>query len=91
MRIRGRLFTSVASFGRQRQAACQRRHPAPEHCWNKSVKQQLGFLLQLGVLGFLPALVVYQLYFGIPLIVMPAMLLAGIVVFIIGMKLRESD
>lgn len=55
------------------------------------MKQQLGFLLQLGVLGFLPALVVYQLYFGIPLIVMPAMLLAGIVVFTIGMKLRESD
>ncbi len=46
--------------------------------------------MQLPVLGFLPALIIYQLTYGIPLIVMPAMLLAGVVVFSIGTRLRES-
>lgn len=54
------------------------------------MKQQIGMLIQLIVLGALPALIVYQLTFGIPLIVMPASLLAGGVLFSIGTRLRES-
>ncbi len=46
--------------------------------------------MQLSVLGFLPALIIYQLNFGIPLIVMPVMLIAGVIVFSIGTRLRES-
>ena len=47
-------------------------------------------LLQLAVLGALPVLVVYQLIYGFRLIVMPASLLAGIIIFTLGTKLRES-
>jgi len=54
------------------------------------MKQQVGTLIQLFVLGALPALIVYQLTFGIPLIVMPASLLVGVVLFSIGTRLRES-
>ena len=54
------------------------------------MKQQIGMLLQLVVLGALPVLVVYQLIYGFRLIVMPASLLAGIVLFTIGTRLRES-
>lgn len=57
---------------------------------NDHMKQQIGTLLQFLVLVFLPALVVWQLTFGFPLIVMPALTLAGIVVFWIGYRLRES-
>lgn len=54
------------------------------------MKQQVGTLIQLFVLGALPALIVYQLTFGIPLIVMPACLLVGVILFSIGTRLRES-
>ena len=54
------------------------------------MKQQIGMLLQLFVLGGLPVLVYFQLTFGFRLIVMPACLLAGIVVFTIGTRMRES-
>ncbi len=54
------------------------------------MKQQIGFLMQLLVLGALPALVVFQLIYSIRLILMPACLLAGVVLFAIGGKLRES-
>lgn len=54
------------------------------------MKHHLGWLLQLAVLGFLPGLIVYQLTYGIPLIVMPALLLVGMIVFSIGTRLRES-
>lgn len=50
----------------------------------------LGLLLQLGVLTVLPILVLYQLNFGFPLIVMPACLVAGIFVFWLGTYLREK-
>jgi hypothetical protein len=46
--------------------------------------------LQLITLGILPAIVVFQLYYGFRLIVMPASLLAGIILFSIGTALRES-
>ena len=46
------------------------------------MKHQLGIFLQLVVLSALPALIIYQLQFGIPLIVMPASLLAASVVVV---------
>jgi hypothetical protein len=49
-----------------------------------------GFLLQFAVLVFLPLLIVWQLNFGFDLIYMPIALLAGIVVFSVGTRLRES-
>ena len=54
------------------------------------MRQQIGFLLQLAVLVFLPMLILWQLNFGIPLVVMPAMTVVGIVVFWVGHKLRAS-
>jgi len=53
------------------------------------MKQQLGFLMQLFVLAMLPVLIVFQLQFGFRLIVMPVSLVAGIVLFSIGARLRE--
>jgi hypothetical protein len=55
------------------------------------MRHQLGFILQFGVLVFLPMLVLWQLIFGIPLIWMPMGLLAGIVLYLFGYKLRESE
>lgn len=54
------------------------------------MKQQIGFLMQLFVLGGLPVLIFFQLMYGFRLIVMPTCLLAGIVLFTIGTRLRES-
>ncbi len=54
------------------------------------MKQQVGVLLQFVVLVFLPMLCYWQLQFGFPLIWMPGLLLAGIVVFWIGTKLRGT-
>ncbi len=46
--------------------------------------------MQLFVLAILPALILWQLTYGIPLIVMPASLLVGVIIFWIGQTLRES-
>lgn len=54
------------------------------------MRQQIGFLLQLAVLGLLPMLIVWQLTFGVPLIWMPALTVAGIGIFWVGYRLRES-
>ncbi|HEV3301405.1 MAG TPA: hypothetical protein VG055_17265 [Planctomycetaceae bacterium] len=54
------------------------------------MRQQIGFLLQLAVLTLLPMLILWQLNFGIPLIVMPAVVVVGIVLFYIGYRLREG-
>ncbi|MEO2033694.1 MAG: hypothetical protein ABGZ35_16575 [Planctomycetaceae bacterium] len=54
------------------------------------MKHRLGFFLQILVLSALPALVLYQLQFGIPLIVMPVSLLAGVILFAAGTRLREQ-
>lgn len=54
------------------------------------MRQQIGFYLQFAVLVFLPMLILWQLEFGFRLILMPALTLAGIAVFWIGYKLRES-
>ncbi|MEZ6125259.1 MAG: hypothetical protein R3C49_19090 [Planctomycetaceae bacterium] len=52
--------------------------------------KHVGFFLQLFVLGALPALILYQLSFGIPLVVMPTCLLVGVILFTLGTRLRES-
>jgi len=46
--------------------------------------------MQFAVLVFLPLLTLWQLNFGIRLIVMPASLLVCIIIFTIGHKLREA-
>ena len=56
----------------------------------KRAKHFLGMFLQLVTLGVLPLLVVYQLIYSFRLIVMPALLLVGVIVFSIGTALRES-
>ena len=57
----------------------------------KQAKQYLGMFLQLLTLGALPAIIVFQLFYGFPLIVMPIALLVGITLFSIGTALRESQ
>ena len=54
------------------------------------MKQTLGMLLQLAALSMLPAIVIFQLFYGFRLIIMPISLLAGICVFSLGTILRES-
>ena len=54
------------------------------------MKRRIGFLLQLGVLAFLPMLCYWQLQFGFRLIWMPALLVVGIVVFALGTWLRGT-
>ncbi len=54
------------------------------------MKHQVGVFLQLLVLAVLPVLVYWQIMFGFELIVMPASLLAGVVIFSVGTKLREQ-
>ena len=53
------------------------------------MRYRIGLLLQIAGLVFLPLLILWQLNFGFRLIYMPAMLLAGLIVFSIGTKLRE--
>ena len=54
------------------------------------MKQTVGLLMQLAALSLLPAIVVFQLFYGFRLIVMPISQLTGICVFSIGTMLRES-
>ena len=54
------------------------------------MRRQIGFLLQVAALVLLPMLILWQLDFGIPLVVMPIVLIVGIVLFAIGYKLREG-
>ncbi|MFN0056701.1 MAG: hypothetical protein ACKV0T_31545 [Planctomycetales bacterium] len=54
------------------------------------MRQRVGFVLQLIVLMFLPLVIGWQLFFGFPLLAMPAATLAGIAVFTLGHKLRQS-
>jgi hypothetical protein len=49
----------------------------------------VGFVLQLVVLMFLPLVIGWQLFFGFPLLAMPAATLAAIVVFSVGHRLRQ--
>ena len=56
----------------------------------KQVKHLFGMFLQLVTLSVLPLVIVFQLYYGFRLIVMPISLLVGITLFSIGTMLRES-
>lgn len=53
------------------------------------MRQQIGFVLQLLVLMFLPLVIGWQLFFGFPLIAMPACVLVAIGVFSVGQVLRK--
>jgi hypothetical protein len=67
------------------------RPPRPAAAPPKQLKQQIGFLLQFLVLVFLPVLIFYDLDFGFRrLLVMPLLTVAGVAVFWIGYRLRES-
>ena len=55
-----------------------------------TMKQTIGILMQLAALSMLPAIVIFQLFYGFRLIVMPISLLTGICVFSFGTMLRES-
>jgi hypothetical protein len=54
------------------------------------MRQQIGYLMQLLALGFVPLLIVWQLVFSFRLILMPALLLVGAAVFWVGRKLSEG-
>ena len=54
------------------------------------MRRQLGFYMQFSTLVFLPMLVLWQLEYGFNLIWMPSLLLVGVVLFIVGTRLRES-
>ncbi|MCA9114567.1 MAG: hypothetical protein KDA79_05735 [Planctomycetaceae bacterium] len=54
------------------------------------MRHRIGLLLQFAVLVFLPLMILWQLNFGFPLILMPALLIVGIVLFTVGTRLRES-
>jgi len=56
----------------------------------KQLKHYIGMLLQLFTLSILPLVIVFQLFYGFKLIVMPISLLVGITLFSIGTMLRES-
>ena len=53
------------------------------------MRQQLGVFLQLAVLMFLPLLIGFQLFFGMPLVVMPVLTLVAIALFTGGYFLRK--
>ena len=53
------------------------------------MRQQLGFILQLLVLMFLPLVIGWQLFFGFNLTIMPASLIVAITFFSIGHLLRR--
>lgn len=57
----------------------------------KQVRHFFGMFLQLLTLSVLPLIIVFQLFYGFRLIVMPISLLIGITLFSIGTALRESN
>ncbi|MEI7701558.1 MAG: hypothetical protein WCK86_17295 [Planctomycetia bacterium] len=50
----------------------------------------LGLICQFITLTLLPSIVIFQLFFGFRLIVMPISLLCGVILFSLGTWLRES-
>jgi len=53
-------------------------------------RNNLGTLLQLAALTFLPILIIWQLNFGFNLLWMPSMTLLGMGVFAVGHWLRDK-
>lgn len=54
------------------------------------MRHTLGLILQLITLAMLPSIIVFQLFFGFRLIVMPVSLVVGIGLFSLGTWLREQ-
>ena len=52
-------------------------------------RNNLGTLLQLAGLTFLPVLIIWQLNYGFNLLWMPSMTLVGVLVFAVGHSLRD--
>ncbi|MCA8999328.1 MAG: hypothetical protein KDA80_20205 [Planctomycetaceae bacterium] len=61
-----------------------------EACGVKSVRNTVGFLLQFIALVIPPLLIVWQLDFGFPLLMMPTMTLVAVILFVIGHSLRDK-
>ena len=53
------------------------------------MRRRVGWVLQLLVLMLLPMVVGWQLFFGFPLIAMPACVVAAIAFFSVGHVLRK--
>jgi hypothetical protein len=53
------------------------------------VRQRIGWVLQLLVLMLFPMVSGWQLYFGFPLIAMPACVVVAIAFFSVGYVLRK--
>jgi hypothetical protein len=60
------------------------------HWRTDGMRQRIGFVLQILVLMFLPLVIGWQLFFGFPLLAMPAATIAAIAVFSLGHALRQS-
>jgi len=56
-----------------------------------SMRNQIGFVLQFAALVFLPLLIIWQLNFGFPLVWMPMLTVASLVVFYAGHLLRARS
>ena len=56
---------------------------------NALMRQTIGFVLQVLVLMFLPMLIGWQLFFHIPLLVMPAATIVAVGLFSVGHQLRK--
>lgn len=54
------------------------------------MRQQIGVLLQVLVLMYLPLLVGFNLWFKMPLILMPALTMVAIGLFSLGQRLRTK-
>ena len=54
------------------------------------MRRHVGFALQLATLVFLPLLILWQLMFGFPLLVMPGLTLLAALLFMAGHYLREK-
>lgn len=55
-----------------------------------AMKQQVGFFLQLAVLALLPVVSYLELSGELHLLFIPTCLVIGLVLFLVGWKLRES-
>ncbi len=55
-----------------------------------TMRHILGLICQFITLTLLPSIVIFQLFFGFRLIVMPISLLCGVILFSLGTWLRES-
>jgi len=54
------------------------------------MRHSIGFFMQFCCLVFLPLLILFQINFKLPLVLMPVSLLITIAIFLIGQQLRES-